>query len=246
VKEVRTGIFAGREYKFVAHDVESILAQPGASRIKGVATTPDQAAHSTWWSFQDEAVVRDRHWHFKPGDVVLDIGPAFGSYTFSAAVQGATVYALEPCEFCRAVLEGNIAQNPDLADRIHVVPIGVHERSGWFEPEAGEYIAKKIDDDARDLLQVSSIDEIVEGLHLGYVDCMKLDVEGAEYGALMGAKATLRNFKPRLLVEEHEFKFAGIGLRCQGLIDSLELGYSCERHPYHSIAHSFYEVPTTN
>ncbi len=57
----------------------------------------------------------------------------------------------------------------------------------------------------------------------------------------MGSKFTLMRFKPKLLIEEHEFKFAGIGPRCQGLVDSLGLGYSCERHPYHAVAHSFYE-----
>ena len=242
MKEIRTAGFAGREYKFIAHDVPSILAQPGASRIKGLATTPDQAAHSSWWSFQDESVVRDRHWHFKPGDVVLDIGPAFGSYTFTAAVQGAKVYALEPCEFCRSVLTGNVAVNPDLAGLIQVVPVGVHERSGWFEPDAGEFIAERAEGDTRELLRVRSIDDIVGELRLERLDCIKLDVEGAEYGALSGAKNTLRRFRPKILVEEHEFKFQGIGPRCQGLIDALDLGYSCERHPYHSVAHSFYEA----
>lgn len=243
MKEIRTGIFAGHEFKFVAHDVKSILAQPGASRIKGVASTPDQAAHSSWWSFEDERAVRERHWYFKPGDVVLDIGPAFGSYTFPAAAQGATVYALEPCEFCRSVLTENVTMNPSLADRVRVIPVGVHEHSGWFEPDAGEFIADKASGDARELLEVRSIDDIVAELRLERVDCIKLDVEGAEYGALSGAKKTLARFKPRLLVEEHEFKFAGIGPRCQGLVDSLELGYACERHPYHSVAHCYYEVP---
>ncbi len=247
MKEIRRASFAGHEYKFIAHDVKSILAQPGASRIKGVATTPDQAAHSTWWSFEDESAVRDRHWHFEPGDVVLDIGPAFGSYTFTAAVQGAMVYAFEPCEFCRAVLAGNVAMNPGLADFIKIVPMGVHERSGWFEPEAGEFIATsqvsdKADSDARDLLQVKSIDDMIAELGLERVDCIKLDVEGAEFGALSGGKKTLSRFRPKLLIEEHEFKFAGIGAQCQGLVDSLDLGYSCERHPYHSVAHCFYEV----
>lgn len=243
MKEIRTGSFAGHAFKFVAHDVTSILAQPGAGSIKGVATTPDQAAHASWWSFEDERAVRERHWHFSPGDVVLDIGPAFGSYTLPAAVQGATVYALEPCEFCRSVLIENVAQNPDLAERIHVIPIGVHERSGWFEPDAGEFVPERREGDGKQFLLVKSVDDIVAELSLGRVDCIKLDVEGAEYGALAGGRNTLRRFKPKILVEEHEFKFAGIGPRCQGLIDALELGYTCERHPYHSVAHAFYEAP---
>ena len=188
MKEIRTGNFAGRSFKFIAHDVASILAQPGAMNITGVATTPDQAAHSSWWSFEDERSVRERHWYFRPGEVVLDIGPAFGSYSLPAAAQGATVYALEPCEFCRSVLIENIALNPDLAARIHVIPVGVHERSGWFEPDAGEFVPEKKDGDKRQLLQVKSIDDIVSELGLERIDCFKLDVEGAEYGAFLGAE----------------------------------------------------------
>lgn len=248
-KELRTGLFAGREYKFFAHDVESILTQPGVSQIKSVATTPDQAANSTWWSFEDEAIVRERHWHFRPGDVVLDIGPAFGSYTFTAAVQGARVYAVEPSEFCRAVLTENVAANPELSPQIQVVPAGVHAQSGWFEPEAGEFITDESKRDAveksgRELLEVRSVDDIVSGLGLDRIDAIKLDVEGAEFGALLGARKTIARFRPRFLIEEHEFKFAGIGFRCQGLLDSFNLGYRCERHQHYSVAHGYYAIPS--
>jgi FkbM family methyltransferase len=241
MKEIRTGNFSGHEFKFVAHDVASILATPGATHIKGVSSTPDQAAHASWWSFEDERAVRDRHWHLSPGDVVLDIGPAFGSYTLPAAAQGATVYALEPCEFCRSILAENVEQNPDLADKVRVLPIGVHEQSGWFNPDAGQFVPDN-EEGNHDLLEVKSIDDIVRGLRLKRVDYIKLDVEGAEYGALAGAKKTLAKFKPRLLVEEHEFKSAGIGQRCQKLVESQGFGYSCVRHPYHSVAHAYYEV----
>lgn len=240
MRETRTSSFAGREFKFIAYDEEAVLAFPGAAETQGVASTPTQAAHSTWWSFQDENVVRERHWHPKPGDVVLDIGPAFGSYTLTAAVQGAQVYAVEPCLFCRSILKENIAANPGLASRIVVVPIGVHEKSGWFEPNTATYSLER---QPGEMLEVKSVDDIVKSLGLHHIDWIKLDVEGAELGAMRGGKGTLAFFKPRVLIEEHEFKVAGIGARCQEVIDSLGLGYRCERHNHGSVNHAFYALP---
>ena len=45
-----------------------------------------------------------------------------------------------------------------------------------------------------------SIDEAVEAQGLERVDCIKLDVEGAELDALRGAEKTIRRFRPRLII----------------------------------------------
>src|SRR5271157_2433933 len=113
MKQVRTGSFAGKEFKFIAFDEESISLVPGFSgTCKDVSLT--NHAYATHWTFEDEKEVRERHWHFSPGDVVLDVGPAFGSYTLTAAIQGASVIAFEPSLFSISILTENIKQNPDL------------------------------------------------------------------------------------------------------------------------------------
>ena len=45
-----------------------------------------------------------------------------------------------------------------------------------------------------------SIDEVVREEGLARVDCIKLDVEGAELDALRGAEETIRRFRPRLVI----------------------------------------------
>lgn len=48
--------------------------------------------------------------------------------------------------------------------------------------------------------QLTSIDEFCAKNHLGRINCIKLDVEGAELDALKGAEKTIRRCMPRLIV----------------------------------------------
>jgi FkbM family methyltransferase len=237
MKEIRSSQFNGLSYNFVAHDIESIQEQPGLYGLSGIAESSKDAANSTWWTFHDEAIVRDRHWHFKANEIILDIGAAFGSYAITAAIQGARVYALEPGECCRAILSQNIEVNPNISERITVVPFGVHSSDGFFDPVSGELRTELIGEKC---LVVKTIDTIVQDLNIERLDLMKFDIEGVEFLALQGAKNTLEKFKPRLLIEEHEFKVPGIGKSCQEFLEPL--GYTCERHPYGpgAINHAFY------
>ena len=46
-----------------------------------------------------------------------------------------------------------------------------------------------------------SLDALVVEENLQRVDMIKLDIEGAEYDALLGAEATIRRYGPALLIE---------------------------------------------
>jgi FkbM family methyltransferase len=238
--ERRVATFKGAEYRYLVYTPDEICSVPGVGRLKGIADHPEGAAHATWGTFIDEAEVRERHWHLGPNDVVLDCGPAFGSYTLTAALQGARVYALEPSLFCRSILTANIAQNPDIAARIDVRPVGVHEKPRWFDPDnCLSYDEESDAPPGTQLLYVTSIDAIVADAEIGRVDMIKFDVEGAELAALKGAEKTIRTYRPRLLIEEHEFKAAGIGAECEALLKSW--GYAApERHNHGSVDHAHY------
>jgi hypothetical protein len=52
---------------------------------------------------------------------------------------------------------------------------------------------------------LTTIDTIVEVLKLPRVDFIKMDIEGAEVPAIVGASLTLRRFRPRLAIAtEHK------------------------------------------
>jgi len=48
--------------------------------------------------------------------------------------------------------------------------------------------------------EITSIDEFVQENELEKVDCIKLDIEGAEFAALLGARKTIKRFKPKLII----------------------------------------------
>jgi hypothetical protein len=47
---------------------------------------------------------------------------------------------------------------------------------------------------------VTTIDALVEQSPFGRIDCIKMDIEGAERDALAGAGATFHRFQPRLSI----------------------------------------------
>ena len=105
--------------------------------------------HPSWWSFMDELRVREEWWHIKPGDVVLDIGADFGSYTLSALAQGAaSVYAWSPpfkdptvpVEAMTLVRSGEL--NGWGIQRLHVAIEGLWSKAGWLAAFDGPRMAQ--------------------------------------------------------------------------------------------------------
>jgi FkbM family methyltransferase len=206
------------------------------------------ADHASWWSFDDEQEIRDRFWNPSRGDTVLDIGAAFGSYTLPALAMGARVVAFSPADFDTELLNLNLSQNPMLANRCLVVRDGIHERDGWFDPDNSVYVANRIADvsehDAGQWLRVRSLDSFLEERPgIDGVDWIKLDIEGAELGALRGAENTLRRWKPRILVENHNFHDPKMEVKVRDYVTGLGVGYRCDGpHPHCAVSHSYFEA----
>lgn len=202
-----------------------------------------EAAHASWWSFDDEQEVRDRHWHPLPGQTVLDIGAAFGSYALPALVRGARVVCFSPAGFDTELLEKNLSLNPALAARCMVSRDGLYSRDGWFDPDRCKFSDSTPEVDAQ-WLRVRSLDSwLEERPGVGHVHWMKIDVEGAEFEALRGAEKCLRMYRPNILVENHEFQVAGIGAQVRDYLVGLDLGYACDGpHPHGAVSHSFFSV----
>jgi len=232
-------------------------------RFAEVKDTP--ADHASWWSFDDEQEVRDRHWHPKPGDVVLDIGAAFGSYTLPALALGARVVAFSPADFDTELLQKNLELNPDMARRCLVVRDGLYSRSGWFDPDHSVFTEDRSPngtlapelygmignrEDGGDgfpkgqLIRTTSLDAfLAEHPGIDRVDWIKMDVEGAEVEVLRGGEGCLRRWKPRVLVECHNFHDPRMELKVSDFMIGLGIGYRCDGPYQHcAVSHEFFEV----
>jgi len=229
-KELRRASFRGKEFSFYARHDALPSDSPSA------------------YTFVDEAEVRDRHWTLEPNETVLDIGPAYGSYTLTAAAQGARVIALEPFAPCRDVLQDNVQANPDILARIEIRDVGAYSRDGFFDPEDATFVENETllpeCDCSGPLLCKRHRSLRVQALDTmelpAQIDVLKLDVEGAELEVLRGAERLLRTHRPRILVENHVFKIPAIEKDVIAFIESLGLGYQWVTTPHFAVSHTYF------
>jgi FkbM family methyltransferase len=139
------------------------------------------------------------------GDIVLDCGANVGVFTREALNQGAgLVVAIEIAPENLECMRRNFADEI-VHGRVLVYPKGVWDKDDFLtlnvDPQnsAADSVVmrpEKSHDGPR--VELTTIDKIVAELKLERVDFVKMDIEGAEQNALIGARATLAKYHPRL------------------------------------------------
>lgn len=171
---------------------------------------------------------REAQWNIQPGDIVIDAGASFGSYTIRAAACGGRVYAFEPrtgdCDIIRRIA----AQN-GLQDRVDVRSVALWDSEGQALMDMGPTMSL-VRARCEQVVTTTTIDAFVDREGLDVVDWIKIDTEGAELQILQGAMETLRRFRPTVIVECHLFVAADMDDQVTKLIGSIP-GYVTTRHP---------------
>lgn len=187
----------------------------------------------SFFSHDDESVVRDRDWNIQPGDVVVDIGSAFGSYALTALAVGASHavcfnYNQEENGFVTESLKLNGWEN-----KLTIISEGIYSKTGYLNDSTQHFSEFPVDG----YFKVSKLDDIE--LNVNRVDWMKLDVEGAEVDVLQGAEKLISRFRPKVLVENHQFKDNTIEQRVRDTMNGHGYKFvSC--FPYHGVSHSLF------
>jgi FkbM family methyltransferase len=183
-----------------------------------------------------------------PGDCVIDAGACFGdtalAFAASAGDRG-RVYAFEIDPSNLEVARHNLALNPGLAARISL------QEEALGEAEAQRYMhgsgpgAQVLDRPGGMPVRMTTLDRFVERAGVERVDFMKMDIEGAELGALKGAVGTLKKFKPRLAISLYHRP--DDLLRIPLWLNSLGLGYEfyLEHYTIHYEETVLYASPRT-
>jgi FkbM family methyltransferase len=174
----------------------------------------------------------------KPGMTCYDIGAHVGYYTLLLAQQVAPsgcVIAFEPSPSVFARLQRNIALNSlKIHARIELLPIAVGDKEGYRpffkggSTATGRLVHFPHGVNETDLFQVEcrTLDALVLGQILPLPDLLKIDVEWAEYLVLEGMRRVVREVRPIIVCEIHDFK-AGQSF-CAALRDSNYFIYSAE------------------
>jgi len=137
---------------------------------------------------------------YRPEPVIFDVGANVGKWSakISAAKPASTLFLFEPSPACRE----QIAKRPQL-DNATIVPAAVGERAGkallhFSQPTDGSASLHPREDTffedrtyAQLEVDVITLDDFIKARQLEFVDFLKMDIEGHELFALLGAKTAL-------------------------------------------------------
>ncbi len=149
--------------------------------------------------------------HVRQGDVVIDCGAHIGAFTRTALRAGAqTVVAIEPDH------ANLLAFKRNFQDEIRTGKVRLIEKGVWDSTGKLSLHTSTISDShsavipqntgKEESIDVTTLDALVQGMHLGRVDFIKMDIEGAEQKALHGSEQVLRKYHPRLAISSYHVK----------------------------------------
>jgi FkbM family methyltransferase len=174
-----------------------------------------------------------------PGDVFVDGGANVGLFTLPAANQvGVTgkVVAFEPAREVRLRLTQNVALNR--LSQVQIVPFALSSTPGeaafrTFEL-AGAGLNHLAPSDGEsgtvESVTVTTLDAVLGPTDRRRLTLLKLDLEGAEHGALLGAAEILRQARPHIIIEVEEAHLRRMGSSAAQVLALLEgAGYELFR-----------------
>ncbi|MEE9215600.1 MAG: FkbM family methyltransferase [Thermodesulfobacteriota bacterium] len=132
-----------------------------------------------------------------------------------------TVIAFESDVHNFKALAEMIRQNKEsIAENILLYPCGVWSRLEQLRFNSGQGSGGVISEDGTSVIQCVALDDVLSDFIPTFI---KMDIEGAEYEALLGAKKMIQNYKPDLAISVYHsiIDFCRIPL----LINGWNLGY---------------------
>jgi FkbM family methyltransferase len=167
----------------------------------------------------------------------LDIGAHIGLVTLPmsqvVAVDG-KVYAFEPSTANLRYLHRHLANNNVRNAEVISCLVGQDDRDSvsffeqrWVSGMNGLTVKREHDKFVQTTRAQISIDRFCSERSLA-PDVIKIDVEGAEFGVLKGAEATLRHYRPRIFLSVHPTQLKMLGSSSEALSQLIEnIGYRC-------------------
>ncbi len=171
--------------------------------------------------------------------IVIDVGAHAGQYSklFATLADRGFVYSVEPGSYARLILR--IALCANRLRNVAILPMALGERSGVMTlkmpvKRSGAYgfglshlgPTDRSERMAAEIVPLATLDDVIAELRLERLDFIKADIEGWEMHMIRGGSASLRRFKPALLLEMTERGFARAGDTLAGAWQVLEeLGY---------------------
>ena len=163
-------------------------------------------------------------------DYVLDCGGCFGDtallFGYKAGKEG-KVYSFEFIPSNIEIFKKNLKLNP-MIENIQIIPNPLWKTSKetlyYKDNGPGSFVSSEIFEKNDGNVQTITIDDFINNNQVSKVNFIKMDIEGAELSALIGATKTIQKHKPKLAISlYHNIEdFYTI----PKFIDDLQLGYT--------------------
>jgi FkbM family methyltransferase len=216
-----------------------------AGPLKGYLWSTASSYDYILGEYEDPATLKLFLSWLKPGSVFYDVGANVGFHALTAnkLINTGKVYAFEPMPLVRQVFEKHISLNQKLIinNNITLLPIAISDSEKEVEfsndvkyRDGNTYIRESYvfsGTGNKITIQCQSIDGLI---NQGYQkpDIIKIDVEGAEYDVLVGAKDTLQQYQPNILLATHDCHLPGVQDKCVHFLQ--ELGYHLQHTGKHN------------
>lgn len=213
--ETLTGRIVRMPFRFLPRElVLPVLQGP----LRGKKWIVGSHLHGCWLGSYELDMQKRIARELRPGAVFYDVGANAGFYSLlaSALVAPGPVYAFEPlpanAAYLRKHLELNRIRNVELFE----LAISDETGTAFFTTEETRAMGKlELTGDLS--VQTATLDELVEEQRLAPPDFIKMDIEGAEYLALVGGKECFARHRPKLFLATHGRK---VHDDCCGLLAS--------------------------
>jgi FkbM family methyltransferase len=140
----------------------------------------------------------------RPGSVFFDVGANVGFYSLLAAMRVDTgrVYAFEPLPENIAFLRQHLKMNR--IRNVEVLQVAISNRPGTasFVSESTRAMGK-LEAGGSLAVETATLDCLIAEDRVASPDFIKMDIEGGEFGALLGATQCFRKGRPQLLLATH-------------------------------------------
>jgi len=174
--------------------------------LRGQRWITGSGTHGCWlgsYEYKKQRVFADA---INPGMIVYDVGAHVGFYTMLASCRvgsSGKVIAFEPLPRNINLLKRHLALNG--CGNVSVAEWAVSDRPGlaWFTANPERSFEGHLSAGGDFQVQAVTLDDLWSGGKLPIPDVIKIDVEGAEHDALLGARQLLKARHPLIFLATH-------------------------------------------
>lgn len=202
-------VFASRFLGKIARYPLKVL--PGAMTVpvlggvlRGTKWIVGSQRHSFWLGNYEPFLQKRMAQEVVNGGVFYDVGANVGFYSLlaSSLIGSGKVFAFEPwpvnVQFLRKHLTLNNVKN------VETFEIAISDQVGtaFFHGEETGAMGR-LETTGSLRVATSTLDSLIQEQSVAPPDCIKMDIEGGEYRALVGAANCFRRYRPKLFLATH-------------------------------------------